>query len=336
MRALPKFLNVSRAADRLGVSVKALRLYERHGLVQPGRTAAGWRAYGPAEMARAAEVVALRALGLSLAQVGRVLGGDAQDLDTGLAVQEARLLEQSHRIAETLQRIRSLRADLAGGQALSPGVLGRLLVDGLSVAFDLPWPWGGERFELRGIRPLTYITGPLGSGKTVLARLLAQSLPDAAFIEMDRPLQPGTVPGERVELALAWLAGEGAGRPEALVALMLALEADGPEILVVDMVEEGLDEAAQAALAAWLRRGLFRPHALFLLTRSSVILDLDAVGGDETIILCPANHSPPLCVPRHKGARGYEALASCLAPPDVRARTAGVVASRAALRPGRK
>jgi hypothetical protein len=26
-----------------------------------------------------------------------------------------------------------------------------------SVAFDLPWPWGGERFELRDVRPLNYI-----------------------------------------------------------------------------------------------------------------------------------------------------------------------------------
>lgn len=40
------------------------------------RTGAGWRAYGPGEMACAAEVVALRALGFSLAQVARVLEGN--------------------------------------------------------------------------------------------------------------------------------------------------------------------------------------------------------------------------------------------------------------------
>jgi len=39
-------------ARRLGLTVRALRVYERHGLVQPGRTAAGWRVYGPAEIAR--------------------------------------------------------------------------------------------------------------------------------------------------------------------------------------------------------------------------------------------------------------------------------------------
>nr|WP_245319666.1 MerR family transcriptional regulator [Mesorhizobium temperatum] len=43
------------------MSAKALRLYEQRGLIAPIRTAAGWRAYGPVEMSRAAEIAALRA-----------------------------------------------------------------------------------------------------------------------------------------------------------------------------------------------------------------------------------------------------------------------------------
>jgi hypothetical protein len=42
----------------------------------------------------------------------------------------------------------------------------------------------------------------------------------------------------------------------------------------------------------------------------------------------PANHSPPICVAPFPGASGYEAVATCLAAPEVRARTAGVVAWR--------
>ena len=67
---------------------------------------------------------------------------------------------------------------------------------------------------------------------------------------------------------------------------------------------------------------------LFLLTRSCAILELAAVGAEETIILCPANHSPPSEVAPHPGAPGYEAVATCLASPEVRARTAGVIAWR--------
>jgi hypothetical protein len=64
------------------------------------------------------------------------------------------------------------------------------------------------------------------------------------------------------------------------------------------------------------------------MTRSSAMLDLAAVGADEAIILCPANHSPPSFVAPYPGSPGYEAVATCLATPDVRARTQGVIAWR--------
>ena len=88
------FLSPSEAARQLGVSPKALRLYEQRGMVTPARTGAGWRAYGPGEMARAAEVVALRALGLSLAQVARVLEGNPVSLASALATHQAALENQ--------------------------------------------------------------------------------------------------------------------------------------------------------------------------------------------------------------------------------------------------
>jgi hypothetical protein len=64
------------------------------------------------------------------------------------------------------------------------------------------------------------------------------------------------------------------------------------------------------------------------MTRSSSILDLDALGPDETVLFCPANHAPPFHVAPYPGAPGYEALASCLATPEVRARSEGVIAVR--------
>ena len=209
---------------------------------------------------------------------------------------------------------------------------------GLTVAFDLPWPWGGERFELNDIRPLTFIIGPLGSGKTRLAMRLAETLPDAAFLGLDRLADRGAAARtrldadaalkSRVDRSLAWLVEDGATASDALVALLAALEADAPAVLVVDMLEQGLDQATQEALIAHLRRRGPDARPLFCLTRSSAILDLDAVGAGETIILCPANHSPPICVAPYAGAPGYEAVATCLASPDVRARTEGVIAWR--------
>jgi DNA-binding transcriptional MerR regulator len=338
-----RFLNPSEAAKRLGVSTKALRVYEERGLVVPDRTAAGWRAYGPDEMARAAEIVALRALGLGLAEVTRVLGGDRRGLQLALAAHQATLDGRIRQLVVTIEKVYRLRADLARGEVPAAGEPARLLgpATKLSVSFALPWPWAGERFELSDIRPLNYIIGPLGSGKTRFAMRLAEALPDAAFLGLDRLADGGAaararldadrVLEARVDQALVWLVGAGATVSGSLIALLAGLEAEGPAVLVVDMVEHGLDHATQGALIAHLRqRAAAGGRSLFLMTRSSAILDLAAVSSEEAIILCPANHSPPTCVAPCPHAPGYEAVATCLSSPEVRARTQGVIAWRPA------
>jgi DNA-binding transcriptional MerR regulator len=339
-----QFLNPAQAARRLGVSAKALRLYEARGLIAPVRTAAGWRAYGPDEMARVAEIAALRELGLSLAQVARVLEGDSKSLEPALAAHQAALEGRVHQLAGAVDKVRRLRADLAGGRHPAPAELARLLKPASSfgvafdIAFDLPWPWGGERFELQDIRALNYIIGPLGSGKTQLARRIAETIPGAAFLGLDRLADGGAAARahlardpalkSRVDRTLAWLVEDGATISEALVCLLAGLETEGPTVLVIDMLEQGLDKATQEALIARLRRCGSGFPPLFFLTRSSSILDLDAVGDDESIILCPANHSPPTSVRPYPGFPGFEAVATCLASPEVRARTEGVIAWR--------
>ena len=327
-------LSSSQAAAHLGVSAKALRLYEQRGLIAPERTSAGWRAYGRADMARAAEIISLRALGLSLTQIARVMKGNRGDLEAGLAAHEVRLQEQASQIASSLKRVQSLQSDIVQGQTPALAELAIAVVGGerLAAGFKLPWPWGGEWFELRDIGMLNFITGPLGSGKTRLAQRLAEQLPDAAFLGLDR-LTDGSASRhfaedaaltKRVERRLEWLAEDGAERSDALQALVTALEAQAPSILVVDMVEQGLNEATQKALIAHLRLVKPAKRALFLMTRSSSILDIDAVKATETVIVCPANHSPPIRVVPYPGGRGYEAVDTCLANPEVRARTANI------------
>ncbi len=207
----------------------------------------------------------------------------------------------------------------------------------LDVAFDLPWPWGGERFELRGLPRITYIIGPLGSGKTRLARKLAESMDGARFVGLER-LTDGTAetelaanPGLAARIAgiVDLMVEDGATPCPALTALLVALEAPCTA-LVVDMVEQGLDAPTQEALAVHLRQRAATGPRLFLMTRSSSILDLQEIGRQEAIILCPANHAPPTRVAAYRGAPGYEAVASCLASPEVRARTDGMIAVRPA------
>ncbi len=351
MPAGPIFLSPAEAARRLGVSIKALRLYEKHGLLKPARSAAGWRVYSPGQMSRAADIVTLRKLGFALARIARMLAGDTADLDTAIAEHHATLESRMRSLGDTTHAVRILRAKLARGATPSVGALRDALDQTLApqtasvLAFDLPWPWGGERFELPALRALTYITGPLGSGKTRLAMRIADAVPGAVFVDLDRARDPAAMEARlhrddalraRVDSARAWLLENGASASDDLIALLSAIEAPGaaeaPHApLVIDLIEQGLDEATQHALAALLRRRGPDMQPLVIMTRSTAILDLARTAPDTLIIFCPANHSPPVCIAAcpatlWPGAQGYDAIASCLAPPDVRARTRGMVA----------
>ncbi|WP_225648140.1 MerR family transcriptional regulator [Bradyrhizobium australafricanum] len=269
--AAARFLSPSEAARQLGISAKALRLYEERGLIAPGRTPAGWRAYGPAEMARGAEIVELRALGLSIGEVARILSGDAVILGRVLAAHEAALEVRIRQCGDSIAKLRRLRADLGGGRMPATGdIIGAVRTrPAIGVAFDLPWPWGGERFELRDIKRLNYIVGPLGSGKARLAQRLAEALPGASFVGLDRAADGGAAvrarldadPAHdaRVAASLATLLADGAVDSPALTALLAALEAGDDAILVIDMLEQGLDAASQEAVIAHLRRRGPRP-----------------------------------------------------------------------------
>ena len=87
-------------------------------------------------------------------------------------------------------------------------------------------------------------------------------------------------------------------RSEALTALLVGLEAEGPAVLVVDMVEQGLDQATQEALIIHLRqRAGAGGRPLFLMTRSTSILDLSAIGPDEAFIFALPITARPLASP---------------------------------------
>lgn len=114
-----RYFNPAEAARRLGVTVKALRVYEQRGLVKPLRSQADWRAYGPDEMARLHQVLALKRLGLPLARIAELLEDQASTLASVLAMQEQALAAEGARLEHALALVRAARSRLAAGETLS-------------------------------------------------------------------------------------------------------------------------------------------------------------------------------------------------------------------------
>lgn len=69
---------ISVAAELAGVHPQTLRIYERKGLVEPGRTLGGSRRYSEADIALLRRIQDLTNEGLNLAGVKRVLELEAQ------------------------------------------------------------------------------------------------------------------------------------------------------------------------------------------------------------------------------------------------------------------
>ena len=327
----------SQAAERLGVSAKTLRVYEQRGLIMPMRSLAGWRYYRPEDINAAARIIAWRNLGLSLAEIERIMSGGDGALDAALAVHEETLADKIRDLQATaaeLRRLRTQRCFVDVPDDSDPS--DPLLPSAASVHIELPWPWDGEIFEVERPRALNFIVGPLASGKTRLAECLADVLPDAAFVGLERLAEAARAshakiaddPGlrTRVDAALAELAHDGAETSDALIAVVASLEADTPAVVIIDLIEKDLTAATQAALGTYLHRRRRTPRPLFVMTRSTAILNLDHVDPDTSIIFCPPNHSPPMYVAPFESSPGYEAVRLCLAEPEVRKRTDGVVA----------
>lgn len=112
-------LTAKECAARIGLTVRGLRLYESRGLISPRRTAKSWRLYGAAEISRLHEILALKRMGLSLAQIAKLLEGRAIDLDRTLAVHQSSILQLRNRADEGLALVNAARAKLAAGGSLS-------------------------------------------------------------------------------------------------------------------------------------------------------------------------------------------------------------------------
>ena len=92
-------MNVGQVAAAAGVSVRTLHHWDAVGLLVPsGRTAAGYRTYGPGDLERLRQVLTYRELGFSLEDVRRLLDDPEVDALDHLRRQQALLADRIARL----------------------------------------------------------------------------------------------------------------------------------------------------------------------------------------------------------------------------------------------
>lgn len=111
-------LKVGELARRSGLTVRTLHHFDQIGLLQPSaRSAAGYRLYGRADVARLHGIQALRHLGVPLKQIAGMLAGDGETLPQ-IVARQMRALDHEIAQATALRSRLALLMDKfsAGGQ----------------------------------------------------------------------------------------------------------------------------------------------------------------------------------------------------------------------------
>jgi DNA-binding transcriptional MerR regulator len=130
-------MRIGEVARATGLSVRALHHYEELGLLRPARrTARGHREYGDRELLRLQQVLSLRALGLSLREIGRMLSRrDTVALDV-IERHVARVRGELAERARLLRRLEDVAARLRAGEKPTAEQLLRAIEE--SVMIDRP------------------------------------------------------------------------------------------------------------------------------------------------------------------------------------------------------
>jgi DNA-binding transcriptional MerR regulator len=135
-RQEPPRWQIGQLATLAATTARAIRLYEAAGLMpEPARSAAGYRLYGPADLATLIRIRRLRGLGFEIEQIRALLSPEEPaDLGAALAVLRQDLLRRLEALHATIEVLDGLRAEVAAGErevydALAPVLQAALAAD---------------------------------------------------------------------------------------------------------------------------------------------------------------------------------------------------------------
>src|SRR5690349_7085238 len=139
-------IDIRDVVRRTGLTSRALRFYEARGLVAPLRTHTGRRLYGPAELERIAQILALKRAGLSLAQIQRLTARRPLDLARLIDAQLAALADQEADIAEARTLLLHVKSRIDRGEPVDAATFCSLIRNGDAVMAQENWKNVTDRY----------------------------------------------------------------------------------------------------------------------------------------------------------------------------------------------
>jgi len=111
-------MGAAECARRTGLTVRTLRIYERHELIEPTRSVNGWRRYGPKELQRLNLIVTLKAFGMTLEQIRTLLATEPPPLAHVLQLQLETCSARRDAANEAVALIETALATIKSGREL--------------------------------------------------------------------------------------------------------------------------------------------------------------------------------------------------------------------------
>ncbi len=142
----PGELTVGQTAALVGVSVRTLHHWDEIGLVVPAaRSWAGYRLYGPDDVARIHRVLVYRETGMTLAEVARVLDDPGADAEAHLVRQRELLRARIAHLTRMLRAVDTMMERNSMGEHLTPQQQAEILGVGWNPAWqeEAEERWGG-------------------------------------------------------------------------------------------------------------------------------------------------------------------------------------------------
>jgi DNA-binding transcriptional MerR regulator len=132
-------LDIAEVARLTGLTSRALRFYEARGLVAPWRSASGRRHYGPAELERLHQVMAMKRAGLTLGQIEKLSAGRKTDLASLIAAQLRSLDERRSEIEAARGLLTSILSRLDRSEPIDVATFCSLIRQGEAVMSQEKW-----------------------------------------------------------------------------------------------------------------------------------------------------------------------------------------------------